>query len=208
MPRDPTPLAHAPNRIRDIRMAFEPRVTLEAIAEQCNTTRQTIARLETGEMELTVSWLVKVAKALRVPPAKLLPDGFSSTLIKVPIVGRIGDDERFIDAETAGQYLDDVAVPPELVECVGAVVDSSSLAPALHRGDIVFFDRGQPISPDEMLGEECIIHVGQATYLKRLQRGSAPGLYRLSSYRLPDIDDVSVEWVAPIEWIKRARGKR
>jgi len=42
------------------------------------------------------------------------------------------------------------------------------------------------------------------TYVKRLLRGSEPGLWDLESHAAPPVRDVRIVWVAPIRYIKRA----
>lgn len=60
-----------PNRIREIRIARG--LSAEKLGESCGTSQQQIQRLETGERRLTQGWMEKIAKALRIAPADLLP---------------------------------------------------------------------------------------------------------------------------------------
>lgn len=60
-----------PNRIAEIR--DERGMTQEKLAEAANTGRSMIVKLERGERKLSVDWIVRLAKALRVSPKELLP---------------------------------------------------------------------------------------------------------------------------------------
>lgn len=61
-----------PNRIREIRRAAG--LTAKQLAERVipPTTETQIARLETGERQLTVPWMTRIAEALQVSPADLI----------------------------------------------------------------------------------------------------------------------------------------
>jgi transcriptional regulator with XRE-family HTH domain len=58
--------------------------TLTDIATKVGTTPQTIQRLETGNMTVSVKWLEKIAKALDVSPSKLLADPIASATTPAP----------------------------------------------------------------------------------------------------------------------------
>lgn len=60
------------NRIRDIRKAKG--LTLADLAAACDppTTAQTIGRLETGMRSLSLTWMNRIAAALKVDPASLM----------------------------------------------------------------------------------------------------------------------------------------
>ena len=57
-------------RIREIRRRRG--LTLQALAEKVGTTPQTIQRLETNNMTVSVDWLLRIADALNLSAADLL----------------------------------------------------------------------------------------------------------------------------------------
>ena len=59
-------------RIRDRRLKIG--MTLKAVAYATCTTPQTIQRLETGGIRLTVEWMEKIAAALGVEPIVFFDD--------------------------------------------------------------------------------------------------------------------------------------
>ena len=75
-------------RIREVRHARG--MTLGDVARCCEppTTAQTIGRLETGTRTVSVSWLNRIAKALRVEAKDLVDEGASKDLEVIAIVGR------------------------------------------------------------------------------------------------------------------------
>lgn len=59
------------NRIRELRRAKG--LSLKQLAELAGTTHQTVQRLETGERRLSQQWMERLASALGIKPADLLP---------------------------------------------------------------------------------------------------------------------------------------
>lgn len=57
-----------PNRIRELRG----KLSQQKLADMVGCSKMSISDLERGEIQLTVDWMRKVAKALRVAPAELL----------------------------------------------------------------------------------------------------------------------------------------
>lgn len=60
----------APNRIRELRM--EAGLSQQALGDAVGVSKVTISDLERGEMQLTVDYMRRLAKALDVEPADLL----------------------------------------------------------------------------------------------------------------------------------------
>ncbi len=65
-------------RVRALRQQL--RLTQEELAQACGLFRTYIARIESGAADPTVSTLLRVADALRVPVCTLLEDQESSSL--------------------------------------------------------------------------------------------------------------------------------
>ena len=91
------------NRIRDIRL--QKGLTLADVAAACEppTTAQTIGRLETGMRNLSLTWMNRIAAALKVEPETLLR---SEGVDPPRIVAMLGDQ----GAESPRRELE--AVPP------------------------------------------------------------------------------------------------
>ena len=70
-------------RIRQMRKTRG--LTLQQLAELTDTTAQTIQRLETGNMTVSIDWLEKLGKALDVQPVDLLAGGAQGD---IPLLGQ------------------------------------------------------------------------------------------------------------------------
>lgn len=60
----------APNRIRELRLAAD--LSQQALADAIGVSKVTISDLERGKMQLTVDYMRRLARALRVATADLL----------------------------------------------------------------------------------------------------------------------------------------
>jgi SOS-response transcriptional repressor LexA len=109
-------------------------------------------------------------------------------------------------AQTVYQFGEDgagyVEAPPGSGPQTEAVeVRGDSMLPLYRNGAILYYSRQLP--PDNLVGQECIVRLEDERILvKTLRRGSERGLWTLASLNAPDIEDVAVEWAAPIDWIK------
>lgn len=63
----------APNRIRELRMALRPKRSQQWLGEQIGVSKVTISDLELGKMRLDVEYMRRIARAIGVDPADLLP---------------------------------------------------------------------------------------------------------------------------------------
>jgi DNA-binding XRE family transcriptional regulator len=95
-----------------------------------------------------------------------------------------------------------VEAPPGATAATEAVeVRGESMLPLYEDGTLLYYSRLLP--PSEMIGRRCVVRLeDERVLVKTLRRGSEPGLYSLLSLNAPDIDDVGVQWAAPIDWIK------
>lgn len=118
---------------------------------------------------------------------------------QVPLVGYIGAGQAVYPIDEGGYYVD--APPDATPSTVAAQVQGDSMLPAFEDGWLIYYSRHLP--PEEMVNRRCVVQVGDGRLLiKTLRRGSAPGYWTLASSNAADIEDVPVEWVAPIDWIK------
>jgi transcriptional regulator with XRE-family HTH domain len=92
-----------PTQIRAIRKARQ--MTLQQLADLVKTSPQTIQRLETGAMSVSVTWLERIATALDLTPADLLVSGprtLRVTLLSEPTASIDASDENSGAADTLG----------------------------------------------------------------------------------------------------------
>ena len=109
-------------------------------------------------------------------------------------------------AQTVYQFDEDgagyVEAPPGASREMQAVeVRGDSMLPLYQDGTLLYYSRQLP--PDQMIGKQCVTRLeDERVLVKTLRRGSERGLWTLVSLNAPDIEDVAVQWAAPIDWIK------
>ena len=64
---------NSPNRIRELRIAVSPKMSQQALADLVGVSKVTISDLERGAMQLTQDYMRRIANALGVTPADVLP---------------------------------------------------------------------------------------------------------------------------------------
>ena len=121
----------------------------------------------------------------------------------VPIVGRVAAnaDGQILYSEGDG-FLGETKVPSGASErSVAVEVEGHSMG-FIADGALVYYENRSDPPTDDMLGHIVVVGLtdGRAL-LKRLLRGSQPGLYDLESINGPILRDQVVEWAAHIDSI-------
>lgn len=159
-----------------------------------------ITRLLKGERGIKVHELPKIADYLGLP----IPD-----VNVAPLVGRVsaGAAIEFFDDHEKGAGHNDEALPPGMgPDTVAVRVQGNSMLPDYRDGDLLFYDTIYEAIPEHFVGRELIIRLATGeTLVKKLLRGSRPGLWTLDSYNAELIQDVVIEWVAPFQMLRRSR---
>ena len=119
----------------------------------------------------------------------------------VPVIGRVGADPEGIVLFALGQDPAELApIPPGGTEQARALrVVGHSMRGVADDGALIYFeDQRTPPSPD-MLGHVVIVETDTDEVLvKRLLRGSRPGLFDLESVAGPVRQDARIRWAAHI----------
>jgi transcriptional regulator with XRE-family HTH domain len=189
--------ASSNNRLRARRLALG--LTLEEVAERAHMSLITVQRKETGERQLRVHELEALAVALECEPEDLLPDSART----VPVVGRVGAGARVypFDDHVPGDGLYEVKCPPGMdpKKTVAVEVEGDSMWP-IDSGWVLFYSRAEEAVASQVIGKMCVVRVAGdgLTLVKRVARGSKPGLFTLRSTNAADIEDVALEWAAPV----------
>lgn len=131
--------------------------------------------------------------------ARLVGDGVEKEKT-VPLTGFVGAAQAVYPFDEGGAgYVD--APPGASPTTEAAEVRGDSMLPLYEDGTLLYYSKQMP--PDQLLGKRCIVRLSDDRILvKALRRGAQPGLYTLVSLNAPDIEDVTVVWAAPIDWIK------
>lgn len=142
-----------------------------------------------------------MAKQLGVTPVEILGD-------EVPIVGRIGAGGSIIFEDIgAGET---IQRPPETSgPLVGLEVVGESQMPKYDSGDVIFISRDHDGVDPLDIGSFCAVRLRTGeTYLKILARSPTPGRFTLRSWNAPDMEDVELEWAAPIRAVVPKTARR
>jgi DNA-binding XRE family transcriptional regulator len=195
--------------IREIRK--QRGLTLQQLADQVGTTPQTIQRLETGSMSVSVDWLERIASALKLAPADLLLPTVRQW--RLPLAGHLtgsgvveaGSGSTYGLSDAAGQALPE---PPSLTidipadNCVAVVVKA---AHAHFETGTILIGRRQddtgPISQDC----DCLVALDTGELVLLRVKQTAGGSLTLTAYDplATGPPPIRVAWIAPIYMIVR-----
>jgi transcriptional regulator with XRE-family HTH domain len=191
-------------RLREARLAngFE---TAAAAADAFGWNRNTYASNENGNAPFSYRRAKEYAHAFGVRPEWLYdsagPMRPTAEPGFVPIIGRVGANPEGLVLFATGQDAGDLApIPPGGTDKAAALqVVGHSMRGVADDGALIYFeDQRTPPTPD-MLGHVVVVEVDTDEVLvKRLLRGSAPGLFDLESVAGPTRHDARLRWAAHI----------
>jgi transcriptional regulator with XRE-family HTH domain len=136
-----------------------------------------------------------------------LRDGRGPEMSTVPLVGYVGAGESFypVDDLAQGSALDGVELELDGADPIAIEVRGTSMMPVYRPGDRLLCSRHRGVDIEACIGKDCIVRLTSGEgYIKKLARGSRSGTYTLLSYNADPIYDVTLEWCAPVLWVRRA----
>lgn len=169
-------------------------LTVEQLAEMTGLSVSQISRLANSKRNLSVANLNKIARALEVQPREILPDGPT-----VPIVGYVsaGALNYYATADSPNEF---VPMPENGNENTVAVEVRGSSLGSIFETWLVYCDEVHQQPGPDLLNKLCVVGLEDDRVLvKRLRRGSRPGVYNLESNTEGLIEDVSVVWAAKVK---------
>jgi transcriptional regulator with XRE-family HTH domain len=191
-------------RLREARLArgFD---TAAAAADAFGWNRNTYASNENGNAPYSFRKAKDYAAAFGVRPEWLYDAaGPMRPMVEpgyVPVVGMVGANPDGVVLFALGQEPTDLApIPPGGTEKAAALrVAGHSMRGVADDGALIYFeDQRTPPTPD-MLGHVVVVETDTDEVLvKRLLRGSRPGLYDLESVAGPTRRDARLRWAAHI----------
>lgn len=118
----------------------------------------------------------------------------------VRLIGYIGAGQTIYPLDDGAD--DRVEAPSDAKpSTVAAKIRGDSMLPLFHENWLIYWSKSLPV--EDMINQLCVVQVADGRLLvKTLRRGSEHGLWTLTSFNASDIEDVEVDWVAPIDWIK------
>ncbi|ATU91422.1 S24 family peptidase [Phyllobacterium zundukense] len=146
----------------------------------------------------------RYAKAYRVSQGWLLTgegDGPGMT-DHVPLKGRVGAGAEVYAIDNGGDDWVDAPADAD-AHTVAVEVSGDSMFPAYEDGTLLYYSRLLP--PDTMINRRCVVQLAnERIFVKILRKGTSDNAWNLQSLNplYPDMIDETVEWAAPIDWIK------
>lgn len=167
------------------------------LAKALGVDQSRIAEIKAGKRKVKAAEVPKIARFTGVaPPADL---GISATPM-VPLVGYVGAGAEMHFYAVADNPDEFVPMPPGgNKDTVAVEVRGSSLGSFFEHW-LVYYDQiRHPPGPD-LLRQLCVVELEDGRVLvKRLRKGSAPGLWNLESQTEGLIEDVPIVWAAKVK---------
>ena len=128
----------------------------------------------------------------------------------IPVIGRLSAGSRLAltDWPDPTSPVEHIKLNVGDADQIGVRVDDDSLAPVYRKGDMVVGRKLPKTRIPDAIGRDCVVKtIDGAGYIRILKKGSRRGLYTLRAFRPEedDIEEVDLEWAAPITFIKRAQ---
>ncbi len=157
--------------------------------------------------EPTVETFCAIASAAGVSPGWLL-HGDERFRIEIPLVGIASGGEGWTPfaEQSTSRPRDTVEFELGDHDVIAIEVRGDSMSPVYRDRDRLFCQRRAANFAHNLIGQDCVLRTASGeNYVKILAKGSRHGRFNLRSYNpvFKDIEDVALEWAAPIVWIKR-----
>lgn len=180
-------------RIRELRKARG--FTLQQLADQAGTTAQTIQRLETDNMSVSVDWLQRIAPALGVSPAGLLEE--ANTVRAVQYLGEL--DARCV-VKTVKAQQKTRAIPFEVPGKAPLAVRVKDRLGPYDSGTLLIADRLDDDARALADGRDCLVETLEGALLFRRIVAGPDGQVALVPYAPARAVDrnLRIAWLAPI----------
>jgi len=180
-------------RIRQMRKTRG--LTLQQLAERINTTAQTIQRLETGNMTVSIDWLEKLSHALDMHPSDLLEGGAQGD---IPLLGKLEGNGVLYKPASALNEETSFRISIPAIDPVA--ISLGRTIGAYNKDSILIAERFYGRSMSNVYGCDGLAHLATGTtLLRRIIRGSGER-FTLVPIRCEaeTLYDQELEWAARI----------
>lgn len=174
----------------------------------------TYVQHESGTRGISKDKAERYGRAFGVDPSWLLYGKGRqgrSTEVLVPIIGRVGADAEGTVIYSTADETDEMTPPPPggSAESVALKVVGYSMGEWAPDGSLIYMESQRTPPTPEMIGYPVVVELEDGrVLLKRLLKGSGPGLYDLESRSGPTIADVRIRWAAEVTAIVPPRQAR
>lgn len=191
-------------RLREARLSRGFKSAAEA-ARQFNWNITSYQQAENGTRPPTRDKITEYAQKFRVSVSWLLTGSGTpeeSEIKSVPFLGSI-------DQNSGALVQSDPAARPEVPAPPGATEHTVAIRArgggcVVSEGALLYFENRQQPANDDMLTRLCVVARRNGDIVvRRVERGSRPGVYNLFTFVEPIIEDEDPLWAAEIVWIRQ-----
>jgi transcriptional regulator with XRE-family HTH domain len=186
-------------RIREFRKLHG--MTLQTLAQKVGTTAQTIQRLETGNMTVSLDWLTRIASVFGAPAAALL---VSDKTASVPILGDLnaaGEVTPLTSSDPATALSLVISAPHPVAVHVGETIQSRSNERAYAAGSWLIGGKADLEPELEMAARDCLVaNINGRISLQRAAIDGGKVVLGTGDERVGFSDNQAAEvaWIAPV----------
>lgn len=193
-PELPVDEATAGGRLRALRkLAKEGQ---EDLAQALGVERPQISKYETGTNSMPDYIIERASQHYGVPAAFLRYGDLDASMAKV--VGKVGAGGHVEAIEQPPWRY--VEVPASWNDALALEVEGTSCWPTYDEGDDIVIRGERRLIPDEIIGRMCVVETLDGLGLvKRVRKGTQPGLFTLDSPNAPPIEDVRLSSARPVK---------
>ena len=161
---------------------------------------------ENGNRGITASAALRYAKAFRRSAGWILTGEGGQRPNTVQVQAYIGENSEVqaLDAKTCETPLIEVSAPPGCPPtAVALIVRNEAGLDRFSSGDVLIY--WNPVQPTEMLYRLCVVCLKDGRrFIKQIAPGTEPDRYTLLGKGAAPMQNLDVDWVAAIEWVKPA----
>jgi len=170
-------------------------------ARRFGWTEPTYRSHENGSRNFTRKGAERYARAFRVSPEWLFLGTGDGAVKPVPLVGYVGAGAEVFALDDGGA-LDEIDPPPGIGPGAVAVrVRGDSMYPRYMDGDVLVYDEHTALT--KASGQECVVALPDGRRFVKIVRLQPNGRVTLESWNAPPMHDLTPDWVAAIQWVKR-----
>ena len=199
------------NKWLDARLKELPGKSKSGLARELGLSHARVFEIVKGTRRIQTTEIPVIAQYLEWPEEQVFalasgqPHGLRPA--SVAVAGYVGAGAAVfaIDDHAKGGGIDMLELPTP-GDVVAVRVRGDSQMPVYRDGDTILYSLDQRVAPSSLLGVECVVKLAEPdgrTLIKILRRGATPRHFTLASHNANDIEDVAVEWAAPVLWVKR-----
>lgn len=190
-------------RLKDV--LRENRLSMKALSLKAGLSESAVRDAVNRGREPSVENFIKMAEAAGVSPGYLL-QGDERFRLHIPLIGFTTKGEDWAPLEQNKKPAATTEFALKEHDIVAIEVRGDGMSPVYRDGDQLFCQRRTGSYVDNLVGLDCVLRTTAGDHhIKILAKGTRPGTFNLRSYNpvFKDIENVPIEWAAPIIWIKR-----